>query len=159
MKIIPSTREDAEIIAAVVRNANKDVAETFGLNAKNAAKHPSFCTEAWILSDMERGQAYFLAVEDGVVKGCVAFEQPDRDTAYLNRLAVLPEFRHCGIGAGLVHHIIGMAKEKQVKVLSIGIIARHTQLKEWYLGLGFRAAELLTFDHLPFDVLIMKYQI
>ncbi|MCP3887838.1 MAG: GNAT family N-acetyltransferase [Desulfobulbaceae bacterium] len=40
------------------------------------------------------------------VTGCVAFEQSDNDTAYLNRLSVSPGFRHKGIGSLLVRHII-----------------------------------------------------
>ncbi len=159
MKIIPSGPKDADILASIVRRSNQDVADQFGLNADNAPKHPSLCTADWILSDIDRGQAYFLSVENNGAAGCVAFEQPDKQTAYLNRLAVLPEFRHRGIGSGLVRHIIQLARENGVRILSIGIIAEHTRLKDWYLAQGFTAAERLTFDHLPFDVRIMKYHL
>ena len=130
-----------------------------GLNIDNAPKHPSFSTPAWIFSDFERGQEYFLCEEHGSFKGCVAYEQPDEDTAYLNRLSVLPKYRNRGLGSALVQHILDYSKDKQVKNISIGIIAEHDQLREWYLKFGFIEGALRKFDHLPFNVPYMEYKI
>ncbi len=159
MKIIPATIADAQKLAAIISRSNRDVAQQFGLTNENAAKHPSFCTAGWIRSDFQNGQVYFSAMADGAAAGCVAFQQPDTHTAYLNRLSVLPEFRRRGIGTALVHHIMAYAKEKNLSRISIGIIAENTRLKKWYTRLGFKDFENLKFDHLPFDVLIMDYQI
>jgi len=157
MKIVQAGKEDAELLATLVSKANEDVAKLLNLNRDNAAKHPSFCTAEWILADFARGQEFFLVYEDDVAKGCVAFEQPDRNTAYLNRLAVLPEFRRRGLGGMLVQHIIDYASSKDVNVISIGIIAEHRELKEWYLKIGFVAGRIQQFEHLPFTVLYMTY--
>lgn len=159
MEIIQAERKDYNLLASIVSKSNKDVAELFDLTINNAPKHPSFCTPEWILSDFDRGQKYFISTDNGVENGCVAFEQPNNETAYLNRLSVLPEFRNIGIGAALVHHIIDYSKENKVSNISIGIIADHTQLKEWYLKHGFNEGELQKFDHLPFNVLYMHYEI
>lgn len=159
MVIEQAKRGDAELLATLVSKGNRDVAELLNLNIDNAPKHPSFCTAAWILADFARGQEFFLLIEGGVAKGCVAFEQPDKDTAYLNRLAVLPEFRRSGIGGQLVRHIIDYARSKRVKVISIGIIAEHTQLQEWYARIGFKAGNTQKFAHLPFTVLYMTYEL
>jgi hypothetical protein len=51
--------EDAEVIAAIVREANKDVAQRFNLNRENAPKHPSFCNAAWVKADFQRRAVYF----------------------------------------------------------------------------------------------------
>ncbi len=157
--IVTTQKKDADLLASLVRESNKDVAVLFGLNSRNAPKHPSFCKADWILSELERGQEYFLFTEDGLAKGCVAFEQPDENTAYLNRLSVLPEHRRKGIGTRLVNHILGYSKKKRVTLVSIGIIAEHTRLKEWYLKLGFQTGVIQKFEHLPFDVLYMQYKI
>ena len=157
MKILPSSTIEAERIAQIIRESNKDVAELFGLNFKNAPKHPSFYTKNWVLSDFERGEEYFFYIKDGVNVGCVAFEQPDPDTAYLNRLSVLPEYRHKGIGTELVRHIFKYARSKYVKIISIGIIAEHSRLKNWYLELGFNEDSTRKFHHLPFNVTYMNY--
>jgi diamine N-acetyltransferase len=156
MKIIPATGQDTAEIAYIVAKANKDVAEKFGLNRDNNPKHPSFYDMEWVLADFERGEEYFLYKEGDKVVGCVAFEQPDARVGYLNRLSVLPEHRGNGIGAKLVGHIFEQGRQKGVEQISIGIIAKHVVLKNWYLGLGFVENGLKEFPHLPFDVLFMK---
>lgn len=152
MKIVQTTIEDAQRISFIVSEANKDVAEQFNIKKEKTPKHPSFYTEDWVLSDFKRGEQYFLFMEDGLAKGCVAFEQPDPDTAYLNRLSVLPSYRNKGIGAALVRYILDFSKTKNIKTVSIGIIAEHEVLKNWYLDLGFIEGATQKFKHLPFDV-------
>lgn len=157
MNIIPATTEDAALIAAIIRESHKDVAQKFNLTPENNPKHPSFCTQEWVVADFQRGEAYFLYQMDDTPAGCVAFEQPDPETAYLNRLSVRPSYRHRGIGAQLVRHIIGYARSKEVQSISIGIIADHDVLKTWYTNLGFIEKETRRFEHLPFDVTYMHY--
>lgn len=159
MHIRSATVEDARILADIVSNSNKDVALQFGLTMNNAPKHPSFYTEDWVVSDFTRGEEYFLFEELDKIKGCVAFEQPDPDTAYLNRLSVLPDYRHKGIGTTLVNHILEYAARKGTRTVSIGIIAEHAVLNKWYGALGFLNGELRKFDHLPFNVRYMRYEL
>lgn len=159
MTIVSTQQEDAEQIAAIIRASHQDVAQMFSLTRNNNPKHPSFCTRDWVSADFERGEKYFLYKIGGKVTGCVAFEQPDPETAYLNRLSVLPPYRRRGIGAALVRHIIDYARSKQVRIISIGIIAAHADLKSWYAGLGFIEKETRRFDHLPFDVTYMHYEL
>lgn len=159
MEIISATIKDAELLASIVSNSNRDVAERYKLDRNNASKHPSLCTAEWIINDLKRGCEYFLYREDGLTKGCVAYEQPDNVTAYLNRLSVLSEYRHGGIGRKLVEHVLSYSKKNGVKVVSIGIIAEHHLLQDWYRDLGFETGERKVFDHLPFDVLYMQYEL
>lgn len=159
MKIITTTEKDAEHIAAIISAAHKDVANLFKINRKNNPKHPSFYTRDWVLSDFNRGEEYFIHKNENSITGCVAFEQPAPETAYLNRLSVLPKYRHNGIGAALVNHILGYARSKKVQIVSIGIIAAHEVLKAWYLDLGFVEKGTHKFEHLPFDVTYMHYEL
>lgn len=106
---------------------------------------------------MQRGEEYFLCEIENEIIGCVAFEKSRSGTGYLNRLSVLPSYRKRGIGALLVQHIVGYAKIKKIDRISIGIIANHVELKDWYLKLGFEENGHKEFPHLPFDVLFMKY--
>ena len=157
VQIVPASEHDAGQLARVVSEANKDVAEQFHLTIENAPRHPSFCTTEWILTDIARGQRYFVCRESGIIRGCVAFEQADAATAFLNRLAVLPAYRRRGIGSALVRHILDHSAEKGIETVSIGIIAEHDRLRNWYLGLGFREAGTRRFDHLPFGVMFMHF--
>jgi len=156
MTIFAASTEDAKAIAEIVSLSNKDVAAKFGITKENNPKHPSFYDEAWALSDFERGEAYFLYKINGENAGCAAFEQPNLDVGYLNRLSVLPAYRKRGIGAELVRHVFHHAQSKGVPEISIGIIAEHTDLKNWYKKLGFVENGLKKFSHLPFDVLFMR---
>ena len=149
----------ASLISQIVSRANRDVADRFGFTRENAARHPSFCTPEWIEEDFKRGVIYFIFRLADVPAGCVAFETPEKGTAYLNRLSVLPEYRHRGIGEKLVDRHLAHAAANNIHTVSIGIIAGHTRLKNWYTGLGFQEVNTVTFDHLPFDVCYMKYAV
>jgi ribosomal protein S18 acetylase RimI-like enzyme len=159
MKIVKALEEDASQIAAIIRESHQDVARMFAITEENNPKHPSFCATDWVLKDFRRGEEYFLCKIGDTVAGCVAFEQPDAQTAYLNRLSVLPGYRHQGLGAALVRHILAYARSRPVSIVSIGIIASHEGLKTWYAGLGFVEKDTRTFAHLPFDVTFMQYGI
>jgi N-acetylglutamate synthase-like GNAT family acetyltransferase len=150
---------DADILAFIISQANKEIADQYGLTLKNSPKHPSFYTKDRVLSDMERGEVYFLCQKGGANIGCVAFEQPQPGSSYLNRLAVLPEYRHKGVGEKLVKHVLEHSISKNIKTVSIGIIAKHTVLKNWYLKFGFIEGETKMFDHLPFEVTFMTYEL
>ncbi|AJQ95603.1 GNAT family N-acetyltransferase [Gynuella sunshinyii] len=159
MNIVVADIKDAKIIADIISQSNEDVAIKFGINKDNNPKHPSFCDEKWVLSDFDRGEKYFLYQLNGENVGCVAFEQPTDDVGYLNRLSVLPSFRKQGIGKQLTQHVLRHGESKGVTRISIGIIAKHTKLKEWYTKIGFVENGLKKFPHLPFDVLFMKYEL
>ena len=150
---------DAKIIAFLVSQSNMDIADKFGLTMENNPKHSSFCTKEWVLSDFDRGEEYYLCQRKSVNLGCVAFEQPDSKISYLNRLSVLPEYRHDGVGEQLVKHVLEYSRSKEIQMVSIGIIADHTILKNWYLKLGFIEGKTKSFDHLPFDVAFMSYDL
>lgn len=159
MAIRLANAEDLATLAALVSEANKDVARRFGLNAENCPKHPSFCTTGWIEADLARGERYFVLEEEGIAIGCVAYERPRPGTAYLNRLSVLPGRRKQGAGARLVQHVIELAASESVQSISIGIIGEHLDLKRWYEMRGFSSGEVKRFPHLPFSVQYMAYAV
>jgi len=159
MQIVSATEKDAERIAAIIRKSHRDVARMFAITEENNPKHPSFCTADWVAADFRRGEEYFLGKVAGTDVGCLAFELAEPEMAYLNRLSVLPDYRHRGFGAALVNHILAYAQSKHATIVSIGIIAAHERLKTWYTNLGFIEKDTHTFAHLPFDVTFMQYGI
>ncbi len=159
MEIHTASSAEAKILAQIIVRANQQVARQFALDQDNAPNHPSFCTEDWIRAGQDRGERYFILQAKGKAVGCVAYESPEPDVAYLNRLAVLPESQGQGMGKKLVDHIIDQAKKNQKKTISIGIIKAHLELAAWYESLGFEPAGTKEFDHLPFDVQFMAYSI
>ncbi len=159
MKIEIAAVDHANEIARLISLSNKDVAEEFAIDFDNNPKHPSFCTLDWVISDFERGEEYFIYKLKGVALGCVAFENPRPGVAYLNRLSVLPEYRRQGVGEALVNHVVKYGDTKSIQRISVGIIAKHTKLKAWYIKLGFVEGAIKEFPHLPFDVQYMSLDI
>lgn len=159
MHIREASTDDLAVIAMLVSQANQDVAQTFGLNADNCPKHPSFCTSAWVESDFARGERYFILEEDEFPVACVAYETPSDKLAYLNRLSVLPTHRRRGFGARLVEYIIELARAGSIRTVSIGVIGEHVELQRWYSRLGFVSGETKRFPHLPFSVSYMAYNL
>lgn len=155
MRIREAFSDEADVLAQIVSEANKDVAVRFGLDAGNCPKHPSLCTEDWVKADLARGEHYFVLEDGGVPLACVAYETPNPQVAYLNRLSVLPAHRRRGIGARLVAHVIELARAAAIPTVSIGVIGEHEELQRWYRKLGFIDGEVKRFPHLPFSVKYM----
>jgi N-acetylglutamate synthase-like GNAT family acetyltransferase len=159
MIIREASSNDIAVIARLISESNQDVAIRFGLTANNCPKHPSFCSDAWVETDLARGARYFILEEDLTPIGCVAYENPSTGLAYLNRLSVLPTHRNRGIGARLVHHIIQLAQSACIQTITIGVISEHGDLQRWYRKLGFIDGKVKRFPHLPFSVKYMSYAI
>ena len=156
-KIRACTQADIDILVEIIQNAFRDVAERFGLTRENSPRHPSNCRADWLQRDMNRGITYCLLNKDDQNVGCAALEQVSNDLCYLERLAVIPAQRRHGLGAALVNHVLSAASALGVHRVEIGIIAEHTELKEWYGKLGFVEMESKDFPHLLFRVTFMAY--
>lgn len=159
MRIKQATILDVETLTRIIRNSFQTVADRFGFNATNCPKHPSNCTDEWIKSDFERGITYFLLEIEGKEIGCAALEKADQDLCYLERLAVIPEYRNKGFGKSLADCVFREAKILGCKKVSIGIIAKQHELKNWYSKYGFKEGITKSFGHLPFDVTFMECDI
>ena len=159
IKITEAIPSDISILSDLIRKSNQDVALRFNLTVENAPTHPSNCMDDWITTDFEKGKIYYVLREDLKARGCVAIEKADNQTFYLGRLGVLPECRKKGYGTALVEAAKSEAKKKGAKKIQIGIIDENLELKRWYQKLGFIFKEKLHFDHLPFTVCIMYYDL
>ena len=79
---------------------------------------------------------------------------------FFNNLAVLPEYRHLGIGKELVDYAITYSKNiLGANKIKIGIVEENTILKEWYEKIGFVHTGTKKFEHLPFTVGFMEIEI
>lgn len=159
LKIRVATRKDIALLTDIIRGSFRDVAERFGLTLENCPRHASNCMVDWIEKDMDRGVTYFILEEEGQASGCVALEKVSDELCYLERLAVPPHQRRHGLGKVLVDHVLDKAKLSGAKRVNIGIIAKQTELGNWYRKIGFVETETKEFAHLPFRVRFMSYEI
>lgn len=145
------------MLAHLIRNSYRDVAERFNLTPQNCPKHPSNCTPEWVEKDMNRGVSYYCLDLDEESIGCVAFEKASTQEGYLERLAVMPEYRQRGFGKALVDHVFNFARSTGICRIGIGIISGQQELKQWYMKMGFVEQEIKMFSHLPFKVSLLAY--
>ena len=148
---------EAPLLCGLIRESFRDVAVRFKLTPENCPTHPSNCRKDWITKDFAKGTIYYLLEHSGLSVGCVAIEKATNDLCYLKRLAVLPGERRKGFGNQLVNHALNTASQWGAKSISIGVIAKQTDLKQWYQKIGFREGETKKFSQLPFSVCFMTY--
>ncbi len=68
----------------------------------------------------------------------------------LNNLAVLPEYRHQGIGRKLLDHSYESARDCGCKLINIGIVEENRLLRKWYEQNGAVHTGTKKFDFFPF---------
>jgi len=154
-RIRMATHDDMDLLASLIREAFRDVAERFNLTPENCPTHPSNCTADWIRSALEKGVLYFILEGGKGPCGCVALERANSHLCYLERLGVLPAFRGQGFGKALVRHALEKAQALGAKNMEIGIISEQKELENWYNRLGFSNKGRKQFKHLPFEVTFM----
>lgn len=154
--VIRRVSENLQECAEVVRNAFITVAEEFHLTKENAPTNPAFLGDDSLEKMRLKGAAMFGAYEGETCIGFVAAQQADEENFYMERLAVLPEYRHKGVGRKLMDTVFDYVRENGGKKVSIGLINKNIRLKNWYLQYGFIETGLKQFDHLPFEVCFME---
>lgn len=157
MKIRKANYSDIDIISYTIRSSFQTVADRFNLTVENCPKHPSNCTTEWITTGLDRGINYYVVEIGNKVIGCAALEKASSEVCYLERHAILQEYRNRGLGRSLVDYVLAEAKSIGCKRISIGIISEHNELKEWYCRIGFIEESTKQFEHLPFQVTFMSY--
>ena len=88
--------------------------------------------------------------------GFAAVDLSDAAKPELEKLAVLPQYRHEGAGRLLAGWAAEQAHSVGAKALRIGIIEENARLRAWYERLGFVHTGTRMFPHLPFTVGFME---
>ena len=159
MRIRPvtDTNEFGEY-ARVLRNSFATVAAALGLTPENAPTNAAFIDANRLRESFDKGAIFFCAIEDNRMIGTVAVEKSGdcEGLYYIERLAVLPEYRHMGYGTLLMDHACAEIVRRGGNRVSIGIINENDVLKKWYSGYGFTETGIKRFEHLPFTVCFME---
>jgi diamine N-acetyltransferase len=161
IKIDKLSNDDVEICRKILNESFITVADDFGLTRENSPTNAAFYTNTDLLKQIEKGIEFYLATYQGKSIGCVAIEKSktEPDTFYVEKLAIVPLFRHKGYGKQLMDFCCLTAKGLGGKVISIALIDSNLQLKKWYEELGFQMTFIKEFEHLPFKVCFMKKDI
>jgi ribosomal protein S18 acetylase RimI-like enzyme len=140
----------------VIANSFQTVAVELNLSKDNCPTHPSFVTLQQLNEMKRKGLKLFGLFENDMQIGFVAAEKKKHKIYNIEKLAVLPEYRHKGYGGKLLEMTEDYVKNAGGEKLSIGIINEHTVLKKWYETKGFKETVVMKFEHLPFTVCFME---
>lgn len=156
----PVENEDELInCVAVIRESFLTVAEEFKLTVENAPTNPAFIELDWLIKMKEKGIALFGVYNEDTQIGFVAIERAKEGRYYMEKLAVLPEFRHKGYGRRIMDFVCDYIRSNGGGKIGIGIINENSILKQWYQNYGFQEDELKKFAHLPFTICLMSKEI
>ncbi len=137
----------------VIQESFMTVAQEYTITKENAPTNGAFLTMKDLVESIKNKTDFFCAFENGTLCGCVAVQPGKEDnTYYIEKLAVLPSFRHKQYGRKLLDKAVDEITSRKGKYISIGIINENTRLKNWYISYGFIEKGIKKFDHLPFTV-------
>jgi GNAT superfamily N-acetyltransferase len=154
-------REEIPKCVSLIKKAFLTVADEFGFTEENAPRFTAFATnEERLLWQMDGEHRLMYVYEDsGVLYGYYSLLIQDNKECELNNLAVLPEYRHKGIGKQLLEHAYSTARENGCKLMNIGIVEENVKLKKWYEDNGAVHVGMHKFDFFPFTCGYMKKEL
>lgn len=157
MIIRVESKEQFDICLNIIHKSFQTVADELNVTKDNCPSHTAFIPIDKLVSQFDNDAPMFLYQYNGNFVGYFSLLIND-DSVELNNLAVLPEYRHLGIGKELVDYAIAYSKNTiGANKISIGIIEENSVLKEWYEKIGFVHTGTKKFEHLPFNVGFMEY--
>ena len=143
---------------SVIRDAFSTVAKELKLTPESAPTHPFFSTREQLI-ELHKKAVFFGLYVNGEQAGFVAAEKAGDGAYFLGRLAVIPRLRHQGYGRKLVEFTLDYAKQQGGVKVALGTIDEYKILKDWYETLGFTETGTRRFEHLPFTVCFMEYDL
>ena len=152
-------RSDLLTSVNVLRNSFGTVAREFNLTIKNCPTNAAFITIEILNTLKKKNLIFFGLFLENKQTGFVSLEKANDRLYYLEKLAVLPEYRHHGYGKELMDFCFKYAKHQNIKKISIAIINEHDILKKWYMSYGFNTTKKKKFSHLPFTVCFMEKEV
>lgn len=134
----------------VIHQSFKTVADQFDLTQENCPKHTSFIPLIFLETQMNWGWKMYALYTGKKMIGYMSLSKEEEESYELHNLAILPEYRHNGLGRQMVEFAKEKVKSFGGKKIKIGIIEESTVLKNWYIANGFVPIGIKKFEHLPF---------
>lgn len=145
-------------LASVISKSFMTVAKEYTITPRNAPTNPAFITSDKIALSIDNGSEYWAFYDNNQnIVGCVSISPSiSENVFFIERLAVLPKYRHQGIGKELLNYACEEIKKRNANVVRIGIINENIILKKWYMDYGFEEIQIKKVDKLPFVICVMQ---
>ena len=155
------TNNDLVECVDVIKSSFLTVADEFGFTAENAPRFTAFATTKerlqWHFENEKRPM--FVFVKEDKIIGYYSLALQANNECELNKLCVLPEFRHKKIGEKLLLHSFETAKSLGYSKMNIGIVEENQRLRKWYEKFGFSHIGTQKFDFFPFTCGYMEREL
>lgn len=149
---------DAALVARLIRRAFRPQPALLGLNRVDHPYYAAFQTADKVRQRMAEGGQVLIAWLGDRPVGTVTYrrgrEHPD--DGWIERLAVLPEYRGRRFGEALMAEAEKRLRKRGARFLRLAIVKQFDGLQRFYERQGYRAAETRTYPHVPFAVLLMQ---
>ena len=136
----------------VIKKSFRTVADELGFTEENAPRFTAFATteERLLWQMFVEHRRMFLDEENGIIAGYCSLLLCGGGVCELSNLAVLPEYRHRGIGKALLDHAAAAARAENCTVMKLGIVEENTVLRRWYERCGAVHTGMVKYDFFPF---------
>ena len=154
-------RNDIHECVVVIKDAFMTVANEFGFTMENAPRFTAFAmNEERLRWQMEQEHRPMYGYYDaGKIVGYYSLTLSEGGECELSNLAVLPLYRHRGIGDKLLRHSFDEARGKDCTAMKISIVEENVVLRKWYEMHGFVHTGTEKFDFFPFTCGYMRKQL
>lgn len=117
-------KSDAKIITQIIQQSFHTVAIDFNITKYNCPSHPSFIKIGQVERFFEQNLKLFGYFTQNQLVGLVMLEKTKDDTTtwYIEKLSVLPAYRHHGIGKKLLEYTYSYIQENGGSYISIALI-------------------------------------
>jgi len=154
-------RVEQERRAEIIRRSFGTVAQQLGIENEDSPARQTILAgkktgEESDQSDLVYG-AYTEIDGKETMVGSAQITKKEDGVYVLKKLAVLPAYRHNGIGRALIGFGCDEVRKRGGTILRITVIEADTVLKNWYLKLGFKHMGTEKYTHLPYTVGQMEY--
>ncbi len=155
------TEKDIAECIKVIRESFLTVANELGFTTENAPGFTAFSmTEDRLRQQLiEEKRPMFVFCDGDKIVGYYSLLLQENGQCELNNLAVLPAYRHNGIGEALLKDAFKVAKEKNFIKMNIGIVEENQVLRKWYEGFGFTHIGTQKFEFFPFTCGYMEKEL
>ncbi|MCL2833730.1 MAG: GNAT family N-acetyltransferase [Treponema sp.] len=148
---------DAALIADILRKSFITVADEFGYTINNASYFTAFITNEKVQKQLDAGFYAYIFTEDGQPAGTIGWYS-ESGKYIIERLAVLPEYRHRNIGKQLMEFAGNQIKKAGGNLIQLSLVDNNAQLKKWYQNLGYKITEIKD-KQLAFKIAVMEKQL
>ncbi|MBR5366114.1 MAG: GNAT family N-acetyltransferase [Clostridia bacterium] len=151
MEIRETAIPELPACVSLIRESFGTVAAQFGFTPENAPRFTAFAmTEERLRRDLAGGHPMFAALENGQIVGFVSLTPEAGGSCEVSHLAVLPAYRHRGIGHALLDRAEEEARARGCVRMTLSLVDENRRLRTWYESFGYVHTHAVKFDFFPF---------